>query len=77
MNMPDLSQVNIDTNETVTYPKPTDNVHVKLTMLIGAINVVRLATTDKELRAVMTNVLRAGGVLTDDGFKDTGEKAPF
>ena len=58
--------MNIDTNETVAYPKPTDNVHVKLTMLIGAINVVRLATTDPDLRAVMTNVLRAGGVLTDD-----------
>jgi len=66
MNMPDLSQVNIDTNETVAYPKPTDNVHVKLTLLIGAINCVRLATTDPDLRAVMTNVLRAGGVLTDD-----------
>ena len=66
MRRPDLSEVNIDTNETVAYPKPTDNVHVKLTMLIGAINVVRLATTDPDLRAVMTNVLRAGGVLTDD-----------
>ena len=66
MNMPDLSQVNIDTRETVTYPKPTDNIHVKLTLLIGAINCVRLATTDKELKAVMTNVLRAGGVLTED-----------
>ena len=66
MNMPDLSQVNINTNETVTYPKPTDNIHVKLTLLIGAINCVRRATTDKELKAVMTNVLRAGGVLTDD-----------
>ena len=66
MNIPDLSQVNIDTNETVTYPKPTDNVHVKLTLLIGAINCVRLATTDKELKAVMTNVLRAGGVLTEE-----------
>ena len=77
MRRPNLSQVNIDTRETVTYPKPTDNVHVKLTLLIGAINCVRLATTDPDLRAVMTNVLRAGGVLTDDGFKDTGEKAPF
>ena len=66
MGRPDLSQVNIDTRETVTYPKPTDNVHVKLTLLIGAINCVRLATTDKDLKAVMTNVLRAGGVLTDD-----------
>ncbi len=66
MRRPDLSQVNIDTRETVTYPKPTDNVHVKLTLLIGAINCVRLATTDKDLKAVMTNVLRAGGVLTDD-----------
>lgn len=66
MRRPNLSQVNIDTNETIAYPKPTDNVHVKLTLLIGAINCVRLATTDKELKAVMTNVLRAGGVLTDD-----------
>ena len=66
MRRPNLSQVNIDTNETIAYTKPTDNVHVKLTLLIGAINCVRLATTDKELKAVMTNVLRAGGVLTDD-----------
>ena len=66
MRRPDLTQVNIDTNETIAYPKPTDNVHVKLTMLIGAINVVRLATTDKELREVMSNILRAGGVLTED-----------
>lgn len=66
MRRPDLSQVNIDTNETIAYPKPTDNVHVKLTLLIGAINCVRLATTDKELREVMSNILRAGGVLTED-----------
>ena len=66
MRRPNLSQVNIDTNETIAYPKPTDNVHVKLTLLIGAINCVRLATTDKELREVMSNILRAGGVLTAD-----------
>ena len=71
MRRPDLSEVNIDTNETIAYPKPTDNIHVKLTLLIGAINCVRLATTDNDLKAIMTNVLRAGGVLTDDDKNNT------
>ena len=45
---------------------PESNVHVKLRMLIGAINVVRVTSKDSEIADLMTQILVAGGVLVDD-----------
>jgi hypothetical protein len=42
------------------------NVHARLNMLVGAINTVRLTCGDTELEKMMTQILRAGGVLVDD-----------
>tara|TARA_R110000824_G_scaffold133430_3_gene296206 strand:+ start:2817 stop:3017 length:201 start_codon:yes stop_codon:yes gene_type:complete len=38
---------------------------LKLTMLIGAMNVARMATDDKDLSQLLANILRAGGCLDD------------
>ena len=45
---------------------PESNVHVRLRMLIGAINVVRVTSKDSEIADLMTQILVAGGVLVDD-----------
>jgi hypothetical protein len=37
----------------------------KLIMLIGAINVARMATDDKDLSQLLANILRAGGCLDE------------
>ena len=37
----------------------------KLIMLIGAMNVARMSTDDKDLSDLITNILRAGGCLDD------------
>ena len=42
--------------------KKTDvDYKTKLIMLIGAINVARMSTPDKDLSDLLTNILRAGG----------------
>ena len=43
-----------------------NNVHVRLKMLVGAINTVRLTCCDEDLERLMTQILRASGVLIDD-----------
>ena len=45
---------------------PESSVHVRLRMLIGAINVVRVTSKDSEIADLMTQILVAGGVLVDD-----------
>ena len=46
--------------------KKTDvDYKTKLIMLIGAINVARMSTPDKDLSDLLTNILRAGGCLDD------------
>ena len=45
---------------------PEHNVHARLNLLVGAINTVRLTCGDTELEQMMTQILRAGGVLVDD-----------
>jgi len=42
------------------------NVHVRFKLLVGAINSIRLTCEDAELEKMMTQILRAGGVLVDD-----------
>ena len=41
-------------------------LHRRLSLLIGAIDVVRITCGDTELEQIMTDILRAGGVLIDD-----------
>ena len=45
---------------------PEHNVHTRLAMLVGAINTVRVTCEDKEIVKIMTQILRAGGMLIDD-----------
>jgi len=43
-----------------------NNVYVRFKLLVGAINVVRITCANAELEQIMTDILRAGGVLIDD-----------
>ena len=45
---------------------PKSSVHVRLSMLVGAINTVRVTCKDSEIVDLMTQILVAGGVLVDD-----------
>jgi len=45
---------------------PEPNVHVRLRMLVGAINNVRVTCNDSDISKILTQVLLAGGVLVDD-----------
>jgi hypothetical protein len=45
---------------------PESNVHVRLRMLVGAINTVRVTCKDSDIVDLMTQILVAGGVLVDD-----------
>ena len=38
----------------------------RLTMMIGALNIVRMAIDDEDIKLMLTNVLRAGGWFVDD-----------
>jgi len=49
----------------MTYTDTDVDYKLKLTMLIGAMNVARMATDDKDLSQLLTSILRAGGCLDE------------
>jgi len=69
MNQPQLENVNnpesIEDDAEIAV-RSDWSPHARLKMLVGAINCVRMTTTDPDLKLVMSNILRAGGVETDD-----------
>jgi hypothetical protein len=57
----------------MTYTEMDVDYKLKLTMLIGAMNVARMATEDKDLSQLLTSILIAGNCLDEAVIQGVAE----